>query len=212
MGFFTGTNPANAANPYLNDIPGQMNSIYGPWINQGMNATQPYQQGGQWAGGQLQGQLGNLMNNPTGMFNQWGSTYQSSPGYNWEVGQSMMGVNNAAAAGGMAGSPEEQQNMASTVGNLANQNYWQYINEAGNLYGQGLQGAQNMYGIGAQTANNMYSTGANMAGQYGNALNTNLENQANLNYAGQINQNQMQQGLYGAIAQGVGGLFAGMGM
>jgi hypothetical protein len=206
IGSFFGKNPANAANQYFNQIPGQLGGIYNPWTNNGINALNPYLQGGQQAGQQLQGQIGNLLNNPTGMMNQWGSTYQSSPGYNWQVGQATDAANNAAAAGGMAGSPAEQQQLAGTVNQLANQDYWQYLGNAQNLYSQGLQGELGVYGIGANAANNAYSTGANMANEYGQQIGQNLTNQGMLGYMGQINQNQSLLGGLGAIGAGVGGL------
>lgn len=214
MGGFAGLNtpnPANSAMPYFNQIPGQLQNIYSPWMSSSvMNSVNPYLQNGQSAGNTLNGQYGSLVNNPTGMFNAWGSTYHASPGYNWQVGQATQAANNAAAAGGMAGSPAEQQSLASTVNGLANQDYWQYINNAQNLYSQGLQGLQNQYGIGAQTANNIYGIGANMANNYGENLSQALMNQGLLNYSGQINQNQSRLGGLGALGAGIGGLVSSL--
>ncbi|HEX4044224.1 MAG TPA: hypothetical protein VHZ76_00980, partial [Gammaproteobacteria bacterium] len=164
VGSLFAQNPANASSPYLNQLTNSLQGIYSPWMGQqAQQSLNPYLQGGQWAQGGLQNATSNMINNPTGLFNQWGSTYQSSPGYNWQVGQAGEAANNAAAAGGMAGSQAEQQNIAGTVNQLANQDYWQYINNAQNLYGQGYQGLQNQYGIGAQAANNMYGAGAQAA-------------------------------------------------
>lgn len=199
-------NPATAAQGYYNKIPGVLNSTYQPWINQGLNATQPYLNNGNAAGQNLQGQLSNLTNNPTAMMNQWGSTYQSSPGYAWKTGQALQSANQAAAAGGMAGSQAEQQNIAGTVNQLANQDYWQYLGNAQNLYSQGLQGEQQMYGIGAQTANNMYDVGGQMANAYGQNMANNYASQGNLAYSGQINQNENKGGGWGALFSGLGGL------
>ena len=209
-------NPSDSAQNYLGQIPGQLNGIYGPWMGaQAQGALNPYLQNGQWAGGQLQNQTTNLLNNPTGMFNQWGSTYHSSPGYQWQVGQATNAANNASAAGGMAGSPAEQQSLAGTVNGLANQDYWQYINNAQNLYSMGNQNLNNMYGIGAGAANNMYSTGANMANSYGQQIGQNMTNEAQNAYNGTINQNQNFLGGIGSIADGLfgggnsGGMFGG---
>lgn len=209
IGSFFTQNPANSAMPYFQQIPGVLNSAYGPWMGQqAQQSLNPYLQNGQQAGNQLQGQYNSLLTNPTGMMNQWGSTYQSSPGYKWQVGQAGMAANNAAAAGGMAGSPAEQQGIASTVNNLANQDYWQYLNNAQNLYGMGLQGQQGMYGIGANAANNMYSTGAQMANEYAQNMSSNLMNEGALQYMGAQNQNQSLLGGLGSLGAGVGGLLS----
>lgn len=182
-------NPANSAMQYFNQIPGILNQTYSPYMAQGINA-----------GNQLQGQIGQLLQNPGGFINQLGSNYQASPAYNWQVQQATLGANNAAAAGGMAGSPAEQQSLAGTITGLANQNYQQYIQNAMGAYGLGMQGASDMYGIGANAAN-----------QYGENLSQSLMNQGNLAYAGQVNQNQTQGGAYGGILGGLSGLLGGGG-
>ncbi len=186
IGSFFTQNPSNAANQYYNQIPGFLQGNYAPWI-----------QGGQWAQGQLQGQIGNMLQNPGGFINQIGAGYQASPGFNWQVGQSTMAANNAAAAGGMAGSPAEQQSLASTVTGLANQNYQNYIQNAMGAYGLGFGGAENMY-----------NTGANMANAYGENYSNALMNQGNLAYSGAINQNQSMLGGLGGIGMGIGGLLS----
>jgi hypothetical protein len=201
-------NPANAASPYLNQIPGMMNNIYNPWIQQGQNALNPYDQSGQWANTNLQKQIGQLTNNPTQLMNQWGATYQSSPGYNWQVGQAQQAANQAAAAGGMAGSQAEQQNIAGTVNQLANQDYWQYMQNAQGLYGLGFGGLQNMYDTGAGLAQDQYNIGAQSANELANNLGAAYMNQGNLAYTGAINQNQTQYGGMANIAGGVGGLLS----
>src|ERR1700761_7078652 len=94
-------NPANAAQPYFNQINSELPGYY-----------QPYTQGGQWAGQKLQDQFGNLLKNPGQFVNSVGSNYQQSPGFQFQVGQATNAANNAAAAGGMAGSPAETQQLA----------------------------------------------------------------------------------------------------
>lgn len=184
IGSLFAQNPANSAMQYYNQIPGQLNQIYSPWMQQG-----------QQAGQQLQGQIGQLLQNPGQFINNVGSNFQASPGYGWSVGQATMAANNAAAAGGMAGSPSEQQSLASTVTGLANQNYYNYLNSA--------MGA---YGLGMNSANNMYNTGAQAANQYGGNLATALSGMGQTAYAGQMNQNQSMAGGLMGIGAGIGGL------
>jgi hypothetical protein len=177
-------NPANSAMPYLNQVPGMLQSTLGP-----------YNQFGQFAGGQLQNQIGQLLNNPTALMKMLGGGFQQSPGYQFSVDQATNAANRAAAAGGMAGSPAEQQALAGAVTGLANQDYQNYLNSIMGLYGQGLGAAQNMFGTGAGAAN-----------QIAQGLQTNLGNQANLAYTGQQNQNMMQAGGAGQIAGALGAI------
>jgi hypothetical protein len=182
-------NPANAANPYLNQV--------GPMLGQ---TYSPYMQQGQWAGNQMQGQIGQLLKNPGGFINNIGSSYQASPAYAWQTQQATLGANNAAAAGGQAGSPAEQQSLAGTITGLANQNYQQYI-----------QNAMGAYGMGMGAATNMYDTGEQAADQYGTNMGQSMMNQGNLAYAGAINQNQSLMGGLGGILGGAAGMFGGGG-
>ena len=195
-------NPADAAMGYYNKIPGMLNSIYSPYMKAGMNAVNPYLAGGQFAGSALTDQIGKLLSNPSGFMNQMGSNFKQSPGYAFQTQQAQQAVNNAAAAGGMAGSPLQQQNSASVVNNLANQDYYNYLNHAIGLYNTGFNGAQNMYDTGANIANNMYSVGGNMANNYGQNLAETYMNQGNLSYLGQENQNQNMGGGIGSIIAG----------
>jgi hypothetical protein len=182
-------NPANNAMQYYNQIPSILNATYSPYMAQGQNA-----------GNQLQGQIGNLLNNPGGFINSIGQGFQGSPQYAWQVQQATLGANNAAAAGGMAGSPAEQQSLASTIGGLANQNYQQYI-----------QNAMGAYGLGMNSANNIYGIGANAANEYGSNMAQTLSGQGQTAYAGQVNQNETQGGAWGGILGGLAGILGGGG-
>jgi len=177
----SGVNPAQPAGQYFNQIPGMLNKTYQPWM-----------QGGQQAFQNAGNQFYQAASNPAGVMNQMGSTYHQSPGYQWQMGQALEGMNKAAAAGGMAGSPMEQQQMGTVATGLANQDYYNYLHNVMGIYGQGLQGEMGQSEIGADMANN-YGT------NYGQAL----EGQANLAYAGQQNQNQANAGKsagFGALA------------
>lgn len=200
MGFLSdifgggGSNPANAAMPYLNQIPGMLSQYYQPYINlgqQGMNLIAPYQQ-----------QLMQLMQNPTGVMNQIGQNFQQSPGYQWQVDQATRAANQAAAAGGMAGSPSSQYNVANTVNQMANQDYYNYLNHGLGMYNQGLSGTGNLAQYLTQLG---YGASTGLAGD----LASNLMNQANLAYSGQANQNQMGQGMFGALLGAGTGLLSG---
>jgi hypothetical protein len=183
MSFFSGLenflgmgNPANAAMPYFGQIPGIYQQYYSPYMQAGANALP-----------QLQNQFNTLMNNPGQFINHMGAGFQQSPGYQFQTQQALNAANRAASAGGMLGTPAEQQSIAGTVNGLANQDYYNWLNHSLGAYGQGLQGEQGLNQMG-------FSASSDMA----NSLASALMSQGNLAYAGQANQNQMNGGLFGA--------------
>jgi hypothetical protein len=157
-GLFGGNkNPADAANKYISQIPGQTSQYFDPYINAGKNAL-PI----------LQGQYGDLLNNPGGKVNQIGGSFQQSPGFQFALQQALQGAGHAAAAGGMAGSPQhEQQNMGIAT-QLGNQDYYNYLDKALGLYNQGLSGEQGMAGMGLTAGTSQADMIAQALAQQGN--------------------------------------------
>jgi hypothetical protein len=184
--FHGGKNPADVAQPYLEKIPGAVNPYYQPYINQGQQANQG-----------LMEQYGHLINNPNDMYSQFGQGYKQSPGYQFKLNQALQAAGNAAAAGGMAGSPQhEQQNMQ--IGNdIASQDFNDYINHILGLYGVGLQGQQ---GLGQQ--------GFQASLGYGDILGSNLAQQGQLAYEGQAGQNANRTGMFNNLIS-LGGTLGG---
>lgn len=179
-------NPADQASKTIGNIPDMMKGYYQNYINAGNQALP-----------QLQQQYGNLINNPGGQLNQMGQGFQQSPGFQFALKQALMGSGNAAAAGGMAGSPQhEQQNMGIATG-MANQDYYNWLDHAQGLYGQGLQGLGGIAQMG-------YGASTDLGQSIANAM---LQ-QANLQYAGAQNQNEHDQGGLGSIFGGLGSLGA----
>lgn len=175
-------NPSNSAMPYFNQVPGIMNQYYSPYINAG-NQELPY----------LQNQYQGLMNNPGQMINSIGSNYQQSPGFQFQLQQALQGSNNAAAAGGLAGSPEHQQQNMSLATDLANQNYNQYLQNALGQYDVGLEGAQGLYNTGSQAGMGL-----------GDALGSLYNQEGQYAYAGKAGQNAYNSGMMNNIF-GLGG-------
>lgn len=185
FGMFNQQNPADAGMPYLNQIQQQLPGYFDPWINAGKAALP-----------QLQQQYGGLMNDPTGMMNKMGAHFQQSPGYQWQTGQAVDAANRAASAGGMLGTPAEQQSIAGTVGQMANGDYYNYMNHAMNMYGMGLNGMQGMANQGLSASRGL-----------GEDLSQALMSQAQLAYAGQADQNQAKQGMFGNMMGMAGAAF-----
>lgn len=117
----------------LNQIIPQMQKYYDPYINAGTSAIPG-----------LQEQYGNLINDPGGQFNKMGESFQQSPGFDWQMQQALQGSNHAAAAGGMAGSPEHEQQNQQMANDMANQDYYNYMNHVTGLYNTGLSGEQDI--------------------------------------------------------------------
>lgn len=175
-------NPADAAMPYLDQVKGAMSPYYNPYINAGKQAM-----------GVLQGEYGKLLGDPGGMVNKIGSSFHESPGFGFATTQATNAANRAAAAGGMLGSPAEQQALASAVTGLANQDYNNHLNHAIGMYGQGLKGEEGLNLLGFNASNEMAQS-----------LAAALQSQAQLAYSGQANQNQYEGQNSGASSAMIG--------
>lgn len=175
--FRGGKNPADAAMPYLDKIPGATKPYYEPYINQGMDANKL-----------LMEQYGKLLGNPNDLYNQFASGYKQSPGYQTRLNEALQGATNAAAAGGMAGSLAHQQNAAQTATDMSSQDFENYLNHILGLYGTGLSGEQ---GLGQQ--------GFQASLGYGDLLGSNLAQQGGLAYQGQAAQNANRANMFGNL-------------
>lgn len=161
-----GGNPADNANKYLKQIPGQVKPLYQPYIDAGKNALPGYQD-----------VMSQLLQNPDQFINKLGQGYKESPGYKWNVGQGEQAVSNANAAGGLAGSPQHEQQNAEMVQGLASKDYNEYMQRV-------LQGL----GMGTQGTAGLINQGASSAGSLADALAQTLGAQGGLKYAGGTNQ------------------------
>jgi hypothetical protein len=181
----TGKNPYESGNKYLDQIPGKTNQYFDPYFQAGKGMLP-----------QLSEQYGGLMNDPGARYNQIGESFQQSPGFKFALEQALGAGNRSAAAGGMAGSPMNQQNNMGLATNMALQDYYNYMNGATDLYKTGLNGGQGMANQGQQAGQNQ----ANMIAQ---TLAQKSQNSIN----GQNWQNQNQGNAWGNIAKGLGAFF-----
>lgn len=179
-------NPADSAMPYLNQIPGQTNQYLDPYFQAGKNALPG-----------LQDQYSQLMNDPGGKMNKIGESFQQSPGFKFAMDQALQGSGHAAAAGGMAGSPQHEQQNMQLATQLGNQDYNSWLQNALGMYGTGLSGEQDLTHQGQQAGQSM----ADMIAQT-------LAQQAQLQYTGQQNKNQNNSSMWGNIGKGIGALSA----
>ncbi len=175
-------NPGDAGMGYLNQIPNTIKPYFQPYMDAGKSMIPG-----------LEYQYNQLVNNPGLIMNQFGQGYQQSPGFKFQVDQATRAANNAAAAGGMVGSPMEQQTLADTVNNLANQDYWNYLNHVLGMYGQGLGGMSHMYDSGLMASSDL-----------ANGLAQALSAQAQMAYNGQASKNSSNSSFLGDVAGGIG--------
>ena len=186
MGFFNflsgGKNPADKAMPYISQIPGKTQEYYQPWFEAGKSQIPG-----------LQEQYKQLLENPGQKMNTIGESFHESPGFKFALQQALQGSNHAAAAGGMEGSPQHEQQNMQLATDLGNQEYNNWMRNAMGLYGQGLQGSQGMSQTGQQAGSNMADTIANTLAQQGN-----------LEFHDQRQQNQNRNDLYGNLFKGAG--------
>jgi hypothetical protein len=179
-------NPSDSGMKYLDQAQNQVGQYY-----------QPYMQAGQQALGGVQNQYNDLMNNPGGKLNNIGQQFHQSPGFQFALQQALQGAGHAAAAGGMAGSPQHEQQNMQLATNLGNQDYYNWLGQAGGLFNTGVQGLQGIAGMGQNASNNM-----------ADQMQSILANKAQMGYAGTANQNQAQGNDFGNILGGLGTLAA----
>lgn len=181
-------NPADKAMPYLDQVPGMVSPYYDPYIQSGRRALST-----------TENEYGNLIRDPGARMNQIGQSFHQSPGYQYQVDQALGAANRASAAGGMLGSPMEMQGIAQSVNGMANQDYYNYLDRALNLYGQGLNGMSDINHLGYGAAD-----------KYASDLYENQQNKANLAYAGQADENNFEGRRRGRMASMIGNGISGV--
>lgn len=166
---------------YLQQIPGQIKPYYDPYINAGTSAIPV-----------LQDQYTQLITNPGDVFNTMGQSFQQSPGFDFAMQQALQGSNQAAAAGGMAGSPQHEQQNQQLATNLAYQDYYNYMNDVLGLYGEGLHGEQGMM-----------HQGLNATDAFTQQMAQALAAQAALQYQNNASKKMAQSSIFGDVAGGL---------
>ena len=91
-----GRNPADASNQYLDQIPGAMKPYYQPYMDSGSRSM-----------GKLEGEYGSALDDPNSIYNKLSSGYKESPGYQAKLQAALGAGQNASAAGGMLGTPQD---------------------------------------------------------------------------------------------------------
>src|SRR3954471_6100197 len=124
-----GQSPQNAANNYLNQIPGVAHQGYDPYINEGRDAS-----------GKTKSKYEELMDDPTGFINKLMEGYKPSEGYQFQKEQLTKELGNTAAAGGIAGTPEDQMNQGAGIQKLLSGDMQQFLKNVLGEFHTGLEG------------------------------------------------------------------------
>ena len=183
--------PSKAALPDINAIEGKVSPLYQPAINAGNSAMPGYQD-----------IMQKLLSNPQEFINMLGKGYQKSPGYDFNLQQSQGGINNAAAAGGMLGTPEHQFKAGANASDFANNDFNGYMDRILKGLGLGAAGTEGIINRGQTASSSLADKIAEILGtkaglKYNGAMGENINNTAN-------KQNLVN---FGMKAAGSGGMF-----
>jgi hypothetical protein len=176
------SNPANAAMPYLNQIPQVGHNAYDPYISQGRGAD-----------ARLGGEYESMMGDPTAFINKLMEGYEPSKGYQFQKGQLTNDMSNTAAAGGVAGTPLDQMNQAEGIQGLLSKDMQQYLTNALGIHTQGMEGEQGFS-----------NRGYNASGSLADILGGSLNQQGGLAFQGQQQQNADRTAMIGALMKALG--------
>jgi hypothetical protein len=181
------SNPMNDANQYLNQIPGVAHQGYDPYVNYGLDAS-----------GRTKGTYEDLMNDPTAFINKLMEGYKPSEGYQFQKDELTKALGNTAAAGGIAGTPQDQINQGEGIQKLLSGDMQQFLKNVFSAFNTGLQGEE---GIATR--------GYDASGKLSDFLGNNLTQQGGLAFQGARDKNQKSQdnwNMFGKALGGIGGI------
>jgi hypothetical protein len=185
-------NPMEEANKYLDQIPGVAHKGYDPYIDEGRDAS-----------ARTQEEYDRLMSDPTAMINEFMKGYKPSEGYNFQKELLTKELGNAAASGGVAGTPQDQLNQGMGIQKLLSGDMQQFLANVLGLYKTGLAGEEGV-------ATRGYDASGKLTDAIGGALNQ----QGGLAFQDAQQQNQNQNGIWSmfgkALGAGAGGLLGGL--
>lgn len=181
--FGSHSNPYSKAIPEIEKIPGQLHQYYDPYVDMGNAGREQL--------GDLNQRYDQMASMPGQYQAQLGEGFRADPGYAWNRNQQLDAQNRALAAGGMVGTPENQQFAQQLASNLADQEYGNYLNRNLGIATQGLQGLQGV-------ANTNLGYGYNASSQMANNMRDYYQTLANLKAQKKAYQTNQNQGLLGA--------------
>ena len=175
--------PMDSANKYLNQIPGQAHNTYDPYITQGQesgkNAHNAYEE---------------MLNDPQGFINKIMNGYKESDQYKYQSNKIGGALSNTAAAGGIAGTPLDQQNQGEVLQGLLSADQQQWLQNILGRYDTGLKGEE-----GEATR------GYDSSGKLNDIINGTSASQAGLAFNDAQQKNSQKNQFMQFLAQALGG-------
>lgn len=187
--FKGGKNPADAAMPYLDQIPGMEKQYYDPFIQHGKDAYNT-----------LNPQISKMGSDPAGFLEGLMKNYEPSRGYQLKQDEMLKAAGNTAAAGGMRGSLSDISNESRISDVLMGDDMQQWLQNVMGIQKGGLEGLTHQFDTG-------YDASKSLAGDLSNVFGT----KAGLAFQGQANQNQSKSDLLSGLMKVLGGV-AGFGL
>ena len=184
-------NPADAAQPYLNQIDPMVKSYLEPYMGEGREAdtrARGIYQSIPDLYSNIPGARGGQFQDPRDFLNKLIEGYEPSTGYKYNEKKLLGAARNSAASGGILGTQFDQENQQDIMRGLLGQDQQQYLNNIFGILqgrGQGL-GQQGLY------EGTRGERGFNAASDLANILGSNSGQKANLAFQGQ-RQNLAQQ-------------------
>jgi len=184
--------PSGAAQPYTSQIPGVAHEGYDRSIGRGRTAD---------AG--LDNEYTSMMNDPQAFMNHIMENYKPSEGYQTQKNELMNTMGNTSAAGGIAGTPMDQQNQAQGVQGLLSKDMQEYLANIMGIHDKGVAGEQGVSDRGYDAQGRLTDTLGNSLNQQGGMA---FQEQQQQNKDANERQNSMWS-IFGK-ALGAGGGFA----
>lgn len=181
---FGGRNPADAAQKYINQMPGTAKQYFDPYIAQGQQAYQD-----------MYGPLADMTKDPSKFLESLLGNYEPSKSYQLKKDEALRAAGNTAAAGGMRGSMQDIEKESRLTDALLGDDMQQWLNNVLGIQKTGLAGEQGFYNTGFDASQKLE----------GDLMNT-LGQQGNLAYQQQAEKNKRFSDLLSSILGGAGSL------
>lgn len=183
--FGGGGNPADAAMPYINQIPGELKKYLQPYVDRGNQAYDF-----------LNPLFSQMASDPAGYLKGIESQYSESPDFIRRRDEAEQAARTASAAGGMLGTPDQLKQASQIADSLQGQDMQQWLQNVMGLQGRGISGESGFEQQG-------YGASSNLA----QALASVLAQQGNLAFQRQQQEDQSASDLFGGIAGLAGAIF-----